>query len=352
LQTDARAKPARPDGGAASGAFKVELYRPERRAGFFELMHGVGRSHIDDAEFEWWFDRNPVGRRLISLGVDDGRVVGVAAMSFFRMLLGGEERAVAIPVHVATEAPYRRQGIFSELELNNEREAAADGSPITITFPNRASHRIFVGRLGWVDLPGRRVWARPLRAAGVVRYLAGRPSPRGGLRPASHDPRTYGRVRVEPLERFPPEVDEVWRTAAAGYGNHVVRDAQFLNWRYADTPRAYRRFGAYRDGRLRAVAIVGHTVKQGVSSGFLADLVSAPDAHAERVALLRRAAAEVDADALIALPPRAERRSFLRAGFLPTNRKIRFVGKVLRPGERLDPDPSAWHFTLGDFDFF
>ena len=62
LQTDARAKPARPDGGTASGAFKVELYRPERRAGFFELMHGVGRSHIDDAEFEWWFDRNPVGR--------------------------------------------------------------------------------------------------------------------------------------------------------------------------------------------------------------------------------------------------------------------------------------------------
>ena len=161
-------------------------------------------------------------------------------------------------------------------------------------------------------------------------------------------------MRVEPLERFPPEVDEVWRAAAPSYGNHVIRDAQFLNWRYADTPRTYRRFGAYRDGRLRAVAIVGHTVKQGVSSGFLADLVSKPVAHAERVALLRRAASELDADALIALPPRQweQRRSFLRAGFLPTNRKIRFVGKVLNPDGRLDPDPAAWHFTLGDFDFF
>ena len=45
-----------------------------------------------------------------------------------------------------------------------------------------------------------------------------------------------------------------------------------------------------------------------------------------------------------ALQSRVERRS--------RNRKIRFVGKVLLPGERLDPDPSAWHFTLGDFDFF
>jgi len=334
-------------------SFTVELYRPELRAGFFEVMHGVGRSHIDDAEFDWWFDRNPVGRKLISLGVDGDRVVGVAAMSFFRMILEGAEREVAIPVHVATEAPYRRQGIFSELELSNEREATADGSPITITFPNAASHRIFVGRLGWIDLPGRRVWARPLRAAGVVRYFARRPSPIGGLRPAS-GAGAEGAVRVEPLERFPQEVDEVWRAAAPSYGNHVIRDAQFLNWRYADTPRTYRRFGAYRDGRLRAVAIVGHTVKQGVSSGFLADLVSKPVAHAERVALLRRAASELDADALIALPPRQweQRRSFLRAGFLPTNRKIRFVGKVLNPDGRLDPDPAAWHFTLGDFDFF
>jgi hypothetical protein len=333
-------------------SFTVELYRPELRAGFFDVMHGVGRSHIDDAEFEWWFDRNPIGRRLISLGVDGDRVVGVAAMSFFRMILDGREREVAIPVHVATEAPYRRQGIFSELELNNEREAAADGSPITITFPNAASHRIFVGRLGWIDLPGRRVWARPLRAAGVVRYFARRPSPVGGLRAASGEARDDGEVRIEPLERFPPEVDDVWREAAPAYANHVIRDAKFLNWRYADTPRTYRRFGAYREGRLRAVAIVGHTVKQGVSSGFLADLVSEPGADAERVALLRRAAAELDADALIALPPRTQRASFLRAGFLPTNRKIRFVGKVLNPDGRLDPDPAAWHFTLGDFDFF
>src|SRR5207244_509911 len=168
-----------------------------------------------------WCGRNPVGRRLISLGVDGDRVVGVAAMSFFRMILDGEEREVAIPVHVATEAPYRRQGIFSELELSNEREAAADGSPITITFPNFASHRIFVGRLGWIDRPGRRVWARPLRAAGVARYFARRPSPVGGLVPASAEARFYGDVRVEPLERFPDEVDEVWRVAAASYGNHV-----------------------------------------------------------------------------------------------------------------------------------
>ena len=72
---------------------------------------------------------------------------------------------------------------------------------------------------------------------------------------------------------------------------------------------------------------------------------------AERVALLQRCVEELASgtDALIALVPSAQRRAFLRAGFLPTHKRIRFVGKSL-DGRAL-PDAN-WHFTLGDFDFF
>ena len=73
-------------------------------------------------------------------------------------------------------------------------------------------------------------------------------------------------------------------------------------------------------------------------------------------ALVARAAEEVrgGADALILLPPRApaHRRALVRAGFAPTNKKIRFIGKKLHEGARLEEDARAWHFTLGDFDFF
>ena len=60
------------------------------------------------------------------------------------------------------------------------------------------------------------------------------------------------------------------------------------------------------------------------------------------------------ADALVLLPPRsaAQRRALARTGFAPTNKKLRFIGKALRDGARLDEDAKAWHFTLGDFDFF
>ena len=73
-------------------------------------------------------------------------------------------------------------------------------------------------------------------------------------------------------------------------------------------------------------------------------------------ALALRALAEVkgNADALVLLPPRpaVQRRALVRAGFAPTNKKLRFIGKALHDDVRLDERAAAWHFTLGDFDFF
>ena len=63
---------------------------------------------------------------------------------------------------------------------------------------------------------------------------------------------------------------------------------------------------------------------------------------------------EGGADALVLLPPpsSAQRRALIRAGFAPTNKKLRFIGKALHDGVRIDERADAWHFTLGDFDFF
>ena len=151
-------------------------------------------------------------------------------------------------------------------------------------------------------------------------------------------------------------MDELGARAAGGYGSHFSRDAGYFNWRYLDSPRDYRCFGAYREDALVGVAVVGHTFKHGVSAGFLADLVAAPDEAVAVRALVARAVEEVKggADALVLLPPppSAQRRALVRAGFAPTNKKLRFIGKTLHDGARLDDTAAAWHFTLGDFDFF
>jgi GNAT superfamily N-acetyltransferase len=336
--------------------FEVVRYAPEWRESLVALLARVGTTQLSDEEFAWWFDRNPAGEGIVSLAVDEGEVVGVAAMSFFSTRLEGVETRLAIPVNVATDARYRGRGVFSTLQQRNEEAAAASGSPLTVTFPNAKSYPIFVRRLGWIDLPRLRLWARPLRAAGVVRYVLGRAGERGGMRAPNRTVRVVHGLELRPLERFGAELDALGSRAAAAYGSHFVRGAEYFNWRYTDSPRDYRCFGAYRGDELAGVAVVGHTFKHGVSAGFLADLVVAPEDTRAVRALVSHAADEVKggADALVLLPPRSRRQrgALARAGFVPTNKKLRFIAKPLRDGVRIDERPAAWHFTLGDFDFF
>lgn len=338
-------------------SFTTVRYTPERRADLVALLARVGTTQLSDDEFRWWFDRNPAGEGIVSLAVDGGEVVGVAAMSFFRTALDGSVTRLAIPVNVATDPRYRGQGVFSTLEEENESAAAEAGSPLTVTFPNGASYPIFVRRLGWIDLPRLRLWARPLRASAVFRYVLRRPGrSMGGLRPSDGASRPVRGLDVRPVERFGPDFDRLGAAAGSAYGNHFVRDAEYFNWRYLDSPRDYRSYAAYRGDELAGVAIVGHTFKHGVSAGFLADLVVAPGDSAATRALLARSHDEVrgGADALVLLPPpgRAERRALAASGFAPTNKQLRFIGKVLDDDAQLDGRESSWHFTLGDFDFF
>ena len=97
------------------------------------------------------------------------------------------------------------------------------------------------------------------------------------MREPDPSPRTVHGLEVRPVDRFGRRLDELGSRAAAGYGSHFSRDAEYFNWRYLDSPRDYRCFGAYRGDELAGVAVVGHTFKHGVSAGFLADLVAAPD---------------------------------------------------------------------------
>ncbi|HVA30186.1 MAG TPA: hypothetical protein VMU58_02855, partial [Gaiellaceae bacterium] len=61
----------------------------------------------------------------------------------------------------------------------------------------------------------------------------------------------------------------------------------------------------------------------------------------------------VDADLAVAMVNPGEERTYLAAGFVPSPRTIRFIGKRLtHEAPPLPHDRSAWRFSLGDLDFF
>jgi hypothetical protein len=301
-------------------------YEPAARDDVLTLQREVFGTSATPDEFEWWFERNPTGPRLISLIRDGERVAGASGMSFFRLRLNGREADVAFALDAATHPDYRGRGLWSQLELRNENPSAEAGAPAVLGVTKPVAGPIHVGRLGWRDLARLRLWARPL--------LVPARTARG----------------VESLDRFGPETDELYERAQGRWPNHFVRRSGYLNWRYIQSPRGYRCLAARRGGRLEGYAVLGRKVYAGRSVAVVADLVGS--ARATR-ALLRRCAREGRGlQALVALVSPWQQTRFLAAGFVPTHRTIRFIGKPLQPGVTLPEGRGAWHFTLGDMDIF
>ena len=289
------------------------IVEPAPRDEFLALMQETYGSAMSEAEYDWWFDRNPAGPRIVNRARDDdGALLGVLAMSCFRTNAG----LVSFAVHAVTTPAARGRGVFSTLELRNEQEAARGGALWALGFTNPQAGPILVGRLAWQDLAELRVWARPKR-----------------LRR-----RGEGRFRIEPV--CPPFER---RHEASFAPVHIRRDADYLTWRYAESPRSYHR--VEHDGGW---AVVTHAVWHGYSSAVVCDAVGRGTAS-----LLRHCVSAVDADIGVALVNPGEERSYLAAGFVPTPRTIRFIGKRIRDdAPPLREGRRAWRFTLGDLDFF
>src|SRR5437899_6371349 len=182
-----------------------------------------------------------------------GQVVGVASHSLARMVLGGVDRKASFSVHATTDESARGLGIFATLERKHEQEAADSGVDVVLGFASKPTAPIFLGPLGWTEIARIRVWARPF--------------PR---RPRRLEP--YARI-----QRFRHAGD-----AASSWANHVIRDAEYMNWRYIESPRDYL---AVATGGSSAV--LGHKEHKGTAIAYVADLVGRPKP------LLRACLAEV-----------------------------------------------------------
>src|SRR5919198_5069456 len=188
-------------------SFELAAYEPAQRDDYLRLLHDAwGDDALTGAEFDWWFARNPAGS-LMSVARDDGRVVGVASHSLYRMVLGGEEQRASFSVHATTDPAARGRGLFVALERKHEQEALERGVAVVLAFASAPTAPLFLGPLGWTEIARLRIWARPL--------------PVGGKAAAG-------------ISEFDHQAD-----AAAGWRNHIVRDAEYLNWRFLDSPRDY-----------------------------------------------------------------------------------------------------------------
>ena len=203
--------------------FAVRSYEPGDEEQILALFRHVFRQPRELAHWRWKFAANPAGQQIVLAVADDGRIVGQFAALPARATGPTGPFVLAQGIDHMVDPEFQKRGVFAALTRHFARlflPPARDA--VFYSYPLAHKHSIDQ-RIGDAEL------VHPVRA---LRFDLGNAEPwRDAPGAASW------RHRVRRVERFPAALDRLWeRALRPEAGVTIVKDASYLNWRYADCP--------------------------------------------------------------------------------------------------------------------
>lgn len=321
------------------------------------------------AVLDWRYDRCPHGQPVTLIGKVQGKAVTGYACNPRR--IGWQDGGVTIGQtgDVMTLAEARGKGFFSELDRKAMEATAQAGWPVVFGLPNRQSAPLFLDKLGWSGVGKLKPWtlvcevdavarAERMRAGRLASLWTGSAYRQGRRKLAALKEQGHG-FHAVPITRFDDWVETPVKQVAEGYPWMVRRDADYLNWRFFDSPNA--RFTAWRlngpDGQAAGYVVVQAPL-EGRGVGYLVDLV-APDPRAHGAGIVCAVGGLHQLGASVvrahAIADSDWQDQLIGAGFQPPKAQdekwvIVYVHQSEHPLAQIAMDARRWFFTDADRD--
>jgi len=323
-------------------------YRPGDEEGIFALFQTAYGKERSPAYWRWKFCENPAGLQIMLAVTEAGEVVGQYAGVPAWAAKGGRRYLLSQAVESMVEPRFRRglknPGLqvtlvrrFYEEYMGPEAGAMAYGFPIP-------------------------VYCRLLVRTGVCTVLHRVVQLERELTGDARDPgRRLAalRYRIEQVSRFPAAVDGLWRRCQQELPLAIIRDARYLNWRYADCPEAtYTRLLATDrwTGQIAGAAVLRLGV-EGRPVALLVDWLVPARGRSLTGALLQHCHALAVASGQSRIeawfPKWAPQFQFLQArGYQPSPTQYEIVVESFHPELSRDWVQGHWYYTMGDSDIY
>jgi hypothetical protein len=339
-------------------------YHPGDREEVFSFLREVYPLDVSARTIEQWswkFEANPFTPesgpdvQLIRIGA---KLVGISAGFWLRMWMAGVECEGECRASWLVHPDYRGRKLW---QVTNQ--SSSTSAPVIFgwtSLPKRIAQS-----MNWENNPMYAL-VRVLRPGAMLAQFAHSRAPvltdgalvRGVSAPArAIDSRAGSVVR---LESFDARSDALWERARRSRSAMVVRNRQYLNWRYCQRPDAtYLRYGLQRGDQSDAILVARIGEYRGMRWAYLVDFLAAENSS-RAMRLLIRAAGEdfrrerITAVSCYATDPAVRRALFLSGFFpVPARKPIRFVHFIRkrRPDLARFRDIRSWYLTTGDGDF-
>ena len=326
------------------------------------------KSQLPPRHFQWKYFQNPIHPSRVRIAEDQNQVIGSQASTFKRLRVGETHFLCAELGDGFTHPQYRRQGVFTKVTTEVCDQLRQDGARVIYTQPNDNSYPGLM-KLGFEDVLRPIPVFTILNVASVWKRKAiGRFASRLSLPLAKMVAGIVFRrlrvpvppqVTVSEISSFDERVDQLWQRVSIDYPVAVVRNREYLNWRYVNKPDEYV-IHTVGDGRLLQGYLVTkcQTSPGGLNQGYVVDVLVAKDQPIMLQILLSAAMEHFrsrNVDIVLAWVLKSTRlhQLFRQARFVARGKKLHFLIRTnaMKASDQARlRNPANWLFTMGDTD--
>ena len=319
--------------------------------------------------WRWIYKDNPAGAGWIWLAENNHRIIGHRGMIPVKMKAGTEIVTGFQSIDSLTHPSYRGKGVYLGLNKEVFTAASAQGAHIGYGFPNENAYPTAVKKLGGFDVARRQPLVKILYCENVLKERLRNKLLLKLMAPAinlvsnkilfrAKRPSFVPGLKINQISFFDERVNEFWDEISGQYPIMVVRDKDYLNWRYVTIPDVnYVIHEAQIAGKIQGYLVFRCMQQQRAKFCVIFDIM----AHSEKIAqhLISEAfkyceREKVDVFYCSMVPDKLYHKTLKRNGFisLPFLKRTYIVAYLSSPNisKEFLEDPQNWIVQEGDSD--
>lgn len=230
----------------------------------------------DQKKVEWQFFENTEKSNVVNITYDSKkeRTASIYAVSCIKFKINKDTLKAAQSLDTITDVNYRKQGLFVKSAMDVYYKAKNSENAFVYGFPNGNSIHGFNKKLKWKVLDPVPFLIKPLRTKyffkriPLLKYLPDFSLPTFNFK-------NNNDIILKTTNDFPDSVNSLWDTFSKSFKIGLVRDKDYLNWRYIQKPSEdYKIIHAYSNENKHLGYIV-YTLKRKHNGkiGYIMELV-------------------------------------------------------------------------------
>jgi glycosyltransferase involved in cell wall biosynthesis len=344
----------------AEGSFTVTAVQDENIQSALAILPTAVETSQAEEVYRWKLRVGDAIKFPAFCALDNSaNIIGHYAATFTQIHLHGNEWPVVHAHDALTVSAYRHRGVMTAIMQKAHCAWKLDGVRLVLGLPNQ--HWRKDNRHHWQKIQRAAWFVCPLRISNyfrtrslVIRTLTPVIDFVSWIYSTWHYPWTHG-LKFENIDVSSPELETVWQSVKNKYGAIIVRNGDWLQYRYGQAPHRKYRFVIARHEN-RPVGYLVYAIHHERRYADLADVLTAPDDFRTKAALIRYAlnAMRKDGASLcraLLNEHRPTRRALISNGFIKRQRGFDISVIPLDDISIRDlSDPETAFFIGGDFD--